>query len=684
MTATTSTSGLAIVGDVTVGFPASRTGYGQTTYGNTEPQTERATWLRLYEDGTATVYAGKVEYGQGIRTGFAVEVADELRLPLDAVEVILGDTARVPWDMGTFGSQSTARVGPQLRRAAATAREALLALAADHLDLPVADLAAREGVVASETGASVTYAELLAGREIELEIDDDAALTSSDEFTVMGKRAERVDAVARVTGETTFTRDVLRDGMAFAAVVRPPSYGARLLEVDSSIAEQLPGVIDVVRDGDLVAVLGESDEAAERAASLVDAQWEEATGQPGRWDMPQLLIDSAQDHFVTQEAGDLDEGFGEADQILEAMYYIPYISITPMEPRAAVAEWDGDALTVWAGAQRPFGLRSELASRFDLEESSVHVLTPDIGGGFGGKSIFAPAAEAARLARVAGRPVRVAYTRAEEQTWATFRPAALIQIKSGFRNDGTLTAWQCDAFHAGERAMIGRRGSDSPYTTPHARVTVARSDSPLAAGSYRSLGGAVNHFAREVHMDEIAEAVDADPVELRMRHLAEPRYRRVLERAAEDFGWDGRAGSGVGIGLDVGSYSAVCLQVHAQPAEVRVERVASALDCGLVVNPDGAVNQMEGAIVMGIGNALFEAIDFEQGRLLNANLARYRVPRIVDTPSISVALVGDAETASTGAGEPGIVPTAPAISNAVFSATGERHRELPIQRQLRR
>ena len=213
-------------------------------------------------------------------------------------------------------------------------------------------------------------------------------------------------------------------------------------------------------------------------------------------------------------------------------------------------------------------------------------------------------------------------------------------------------------------------------------MTVARSDSPLTAGSYRSLGGAVNHFAREVHLDEIAEVVSADPVELRLRHLTEPRYRRVLERAAEDFGWDGRPGSGVGIGLDVGSYSAVCLQVDAQPAEVRVEHVASALDCGLVVNPDGAVNQMEGAIVMGIGNALFEAIDFEQGRLLNANLARYRVPRIVDTPSISVALLGDPETPSTGAGEPGIVPTAAAISNAVFSATGERHRELPIQRHL--
>ena len=340
------TGGLTIVGDVTVGFPASRTGYGQASYGNTQPQTERALWLRLHGDGTATAYAGKVEYGQGIRTGFAVEVADELRLPLAAVEMILGDTARVPWDMGTFGSQSTARVGVQLRRAAATAREALLALAADHLDLPVTDLTVQAGAVTSEAGASVSYAELLADRELELEIDDEATLTTTGEFTLIGQRAQRVDAVARVTGQTVFTRDVVREGMAFAVVVRPPSYGARLVEVDTTVA-----------------VLGESDEAAERAAALVDARWEEREGQPGRWDMPQLLIDSAQDHFVTQQAGDLDEGFQAADQILESMYYIPYISITPMEPRVAVAEWDGDALTVWAGAQRPFGLRSELASR---------------------------------------------------------------------------------------------------------------------------------------------------------------------------------------------------------------------------------------------------------------------------------------------------------------------------------
>ena len=238
----------------------------------------------------------------------------------------------------------------------------------------------------------------------------------------------------------------------------------------------------------------------------------------------------------------------------------------------------------------------------------------------------------------------------------------------------------CDAYHAGERATIGQRGSVSPYATPHARVTVARAESPLAAGSYSSLGGAVNHFAREVHMDEIAKAVGADPVELRLRHLEEPRYRRVLEHAADDFGWDGSAGTGVAIGLDVGSYSAVCLELDAQPVEVRVTRVSAALDCGLVVNPDGATNQMEGAIVMGIGNALYEAIDFEQGRLLNAGLARYRMPRIVDAPRIDVALLGETDTPSTGAGEPGIVPTAAAVSNAVFSATGERHRELPIQR----
>ena len=681
--------GLRIVGQVPV-FTPPRASYARAAYGNTEPTTASATWLHVRPDGRATAYAGKVEYGQGIRSGFAMEVADELRLPLEAVDVVLGDTDTTPWDMGTFGSQSTARAGVQLRKAAATARLALLELAADKLDLPASELVCRDGRVLSrqDEGRSVGYGELLAGQAITRELIEDVALTPEAEFTVMGRSAPRIDGVARVTGQSQYSQDVIVPDMLFAKVLRPPSYGAKLGEIDTSVAERMPGVVQVARDEHLVAVLAESDQQAELAATVVQAQWQEEAGQASQWDVPDLLKRTPHEPYVTQESGSLDEGFRAADAVLEATYYIPYVSIAPMEPRAAVAQWQDGRLTVWAGTQRPFGLRTELAQRFEIDEEQVRVIAPEIGGGFGSKSMYPVAHEAARLAKVAGRPVRVAYTRAEEMTWATFRPAALIEVKSGFKPDGTLVAWQFTAYHAGDRPFVGRRGSDTPYDVPNVNVTVSTSDSPLRVGSYRSLGGAVNHFAREAHMDEIAEAVGADPVELRLRNLSHPRFRKVLESAAERFGWSAakppsKRGVGVAVGLDVGSYVAMCLQLEVQGTEVKVGRVAAALDCGLTVNPEGAANQVEGSIVMGMGTALYEAAEFQGGVLLNAGFARYRVPRINNAPQIDVALVGDAETPSTGAGEPAIVPVAAAISNAMFDLTGVRHRELPIQRHLR-
>lgn len=681
---------LKIVGDVQVGFPALRTGYGAQTYGNTQPQTERATWIALDADGGITAYAGKVEYGQNIRTGLAIEVADELRVPLEAVRIVLGDTDRVPWDMGTFGSQSTARVGWQLRKAAATARETLLTLAADRLDLPVEALEASAGRVASKSDGSrgVTYADLLRGQEIEREIAAHPLVTPPSEFTVMGRRhAQRIDGIDRVTGRSKYSQDVLPEGVLFAAIVRPPAYGGRPKHVDLSAAEHLPGVARVVQEGDLIAVLAEDDDAAALGARVVQVEWEIPAGQPSRFDLPSVLVESGHEPFVMQERGDLAEGFRGASLVLEATYYIPYIAPVPMEPRAAVAQWEGGRLTVWAGTQRPFGLRQELASIFGIEESQVRVIAPEIGGGFGAKSPYALAHDAARLAKVAGRPVRVAFTRHEETMWSNFRPAAIVRIKSGSTPDGRLVAWESVAYHSGDRVMIGRRGSETPYDAPHVKSTVYRSDSPLPSGSYRSLGAAVNHFAREVHMDELAAAAGLDPVEVRLRNLSEPRFRRVLEATADAFGWtgprlDGGRGAGIALGIDVGSYVATAAEVSVQGKEVRVHRVAAALDCGLVVNPEGAANQMEGSIVMGLGGALFEASDFQDGRLLNASFARYRVPRIVDAPRIDVRFVGDDTTPSTGAGEPGIVPIAAAISGAVYGATGQRHRELPIQRHL--
>lgn len=684
-----SDEGLTIIGDVEVGFPATG-GYASVVYSNTQPHTETATWLTVRPDGSVTAYAGKVEYGQNIRTGFAMEVADELRVPLSAVEVVLGDTDRVPWDAGTFGSRSTAFVGLQLRKAAATARQALLELAADRLDLPVSELVCREGRVfpRSDPGRSLSYGELVAGQRLQREIRDETPLTPAAEFTVMGKPVPRIDAVARVTGQAVYSQDVVLPGMLFAKVLRPPSFGARLISVDTAIAERMPGVVQVVCDGDLVAVLAETDEQAELAAKMLRAEWEEQADQPSQWDMPDLLLRTATDTAIMQEAGSLEEGFRQADHILEAAYYVPYISNVPMEPRAAVAEWRDGRLTVWAGGQRPFGIRAEVAGYFGIDVERVRVISTEIGGGFGSKSYYPVALEAARLAKAAGRPVRVALTRVEDTVWSTFRPAALILIRSGVKADGTIVAWDYRAYHAGDRAVIARRGSESPYAVPHVRVEVSCAASPLRAGSYRSLGGAVNHFAREVHIDEIAAAVGMDPVELRLWNLTHPRFRRVLETAAARFGWSGARppsgrGVGVAIGLDVGSYAATCVELDVQGSEVKVARVVGTIDCGLVVNPEGVKNQGEGSIVMALGTALYEGIEFESGRILNAGFARYRVPRIGNTPAIEVIPVGDPETPSTGAGEPLFVPVAAAIANAVFDRTGKRIRELPLQRQLR-
>ena len=685
----TNDDGLRIVGEVAQGFPPPPTSYARAAYGDAKPNTQSATWLTIRPDGTVTAYAGKVEYGQGIRSGLAVEVAEELRLPPSAIKVVLGDTDLTPWDMGTFGSQSTARIGLQLRRAAATAREALLELGADHFDLPASELLCRNGSVVSrgEQERAISYGALLRGTSLSRDVQEDIVLTPADEFTVMGQPALRVDAIERVTGSAQFSQDIIVPDMLFAHVLRRPSYGAELIDVDTSIAEQMPGVVQIARDDRLVAVLAETDEQAEAAAKTVQARWKETPHQASQLDVPELLQRTGQDPFTTQEAGTLDEGFAQADETLETLYYLPYVSSAPMEPRAAVAQWTHERLTVWAGTQRPFGLRAELAQRFEMDETAVRVIAPEIGGGFGGKSVYPVAAEAARLAKIAGRPVRVAYSRIEETTWASFRPAALIEVKSGFRSDGTLVAWQVSAYHAGDRPFLGRRGSETPYDIPNVNVTIYTSESPLRSGSYRSLGGAANHFARESHMDEIAAKLGLDPVELRLRNLTHPRFRRVLESATQRFGWSGaktpsRRGVGFALGLDVGSYVAMCAEVEIQGTEVKVTRVAAALDCGLTVNPEGATNQVEGSIIMGMGTALYEAIDFQGGHLLNAGFTRYRVPRINNSPSIEVALVGDVETPSTGAGEPGIVPVAPAIANAVFDLTGERHRELPIQRHL--
>jgi isoquinoline 1-oxidoreductase len=375
--------------------------------------------------------------------------------------------------------------------------------------------------------------------------------------------------------------------------------------------------------------------------------------------------------------GNVAEGLATAQQKLEATYNVAYIAHVPLEPRAAVAEWSNGKLTVWTGTQRPFGVRSELVNAFGISESNVRVIVPDTGSGYGGKHTGDAAIEAARLAKDAGKPVKLVWTREEEFTWAYFRPAGVIEVISGARNDGTITAWEFHNYNSGSA------GIRTLYDIPNQKIQFHEVQSPLRQGSYRALAATANTFARETHMDELAHAVKMDPLQFRLKNLKDERLRAVFEVAAERFGWGKTkkaAGRGFGMGgsFEKGGYVATCAEVAVDNGEVRVVRAVTAFECGAIVNPVHLNNQVEGAVLQGIGGALFENIQFKEGKILNAHLSDYRVPRFSDTPILETVLLDRKDLPSAGAGETPIVGIAPAIGNAIFDATGIRLRSLPL------
>jgi isoquinoline 1-oxidoreductase len=374
----------------------------------------------------------------------------------------------------------------------------------------------------------------------------------------------------------------------------------------------------------------------------------------------------------------MEKGMAAADSALEATYTVAYIAHAPLEPRAAVASWEDEKLTVWTGTQRPFGVRSELAQAFRVPEERVRVIMPDTGSGYGGKHTGEAAVEAARLARAAGRPVKLVWTRQEEFTWAYFRPAGVIDVASGVRADGTLTAWEFHNYNS------GGSGIDTRYEVPNQRIQFHRTEYPLRQGSYRGLAATANHFARETHMDELANAVGLDPFEFRLKNLTDDRMRAVLEAAADAFDWIERSrlpnrGSGLAVGYEKGGYIATCAEVAiGARGDVAIIRVVAAFECGAIVNPTHLENQVEGSIVQGIGGAMFEAVEFDSGRILNAGFTQYRLPRFSDMPDIEIVLLDRQDLPSAGAGETPIVGIAPAVGNAIFEATGQRLRSLPL------
>ena len=640
-----------------------------------------ATWLHVAEDGKVTVYTGKVEVGQDIRTSLTQAVADELGVTPGAVQLVMGDTDLTPFDAGTFGSRSTPQMAPQLRRAAAAARTLLLMRAAERLNTNASALRLRDGRVTGG-GRSIAIGELTAGEKLVQEIPADVPIHERAQWTVAGTTIPKVKGRDIVTGTHRYTADMRLPRMLIGKVLRAPSFGARLGSVDLSGAEAIAQVM-VVRDGDFIGVVAPDEHTATRALAAIRAQWEPVP-QPSQRELFAHLKRTASGGSDANPRGSIESGMAAADERLEATYTTAYIAHVPLEPRAAVAQWQDDKLTVWTGTQRPFGVRTELARAFRIPEDRVRVIVPDTGAGYGGKHTGETAIEAARLARTANRPVRLVWSREEEFTFAYFRPAALIEIKAGVKRDGTLTAWDFHNYNA------GAAGIRMSYDVAHQRVIYHPAETPLRQGSYRALAATANTFAREQHMHDLATRVGMDPLDFRLKNLSDERLRNVLTAAAERFRWrawrapspGGNSARGIGIacGLEKGGYVATCAEVEVDRATGRLEivRLVETFECGAIVTPDGLRNQVEGAVIQGLGGALWEAIEFHDGRILNPRLAQYRVPRFSDVPPIDIVLLDRRDLPSAGAGETPIITVAPAIAAAIQRATGVWLRSLPL------
>jgi nicotinate dehydrogenase subunit B len=646
-------------------------------------------WLHIAESGAITVFTGKVEIGQNIRTSLAQAVAEELRAPFESITMVMGDTRLTPYDAGTFGSQSTPRMGTQLRHVASVACDALKDLAAKQWNVDAARLVPIAGKITDpQTKLSITYGQLAQGQAFETAVLGEDPLIAPADWTVAGKPIGKVDGRDFVTGRHKYVSDMKLPGMQYGKVLRPESFGATIASIDVSAAQSMPGVA-VVRDGDFVGVTTPDPQTAERALKAIKVEWKPIAGQqPDSKNIYDYLKANVQaggrGGGRGQQAGAtdpsaIDSALAAAQHRLDATYKVAFIAHAPLEPRAAMAQWEGDQLNVWTGTQRPFGVRSELASAFHVSEDKVRVRMPDMGSGYGGKHTGECAVEAARLAKGAGKPVKLTWTREEEFSWAYFRPVGVIDIRSGVNDDGTLTAWELQNYNS------GNSGIDTPYKTGVHSTPFHQTAYPFRQGSYRGLAATANFFARESHMDDLARVIKMDPFTFRMKNLQDDRIKAVLQAAADKFGWDKTkraAGHGYGLacGAEKGGYVANCAEVAVDKSTgaVKIVRLVVAFECGAIVNPDGLNNQVLGGNIQGLGGALFEAIEFENGRVLNPKFSKYRVPRFQDIPPIEVVLVDRKDLQPGGAGEVPLMALAPSIGNAICDATGVRLRALPM------
>jgi isoquinoline 1-oxidoreductase len=604
-------------------------------------------WLHAEVDGGITVFVGKVEVGQGTTHALRLAAARELGVRAESVRVVTGDTDVCPFDIGTFGSRGMPYALPDVRIAAATARV--------------------------ELGNGWESRLVFASKKM--------PLTPAADWSDVGDPVEE-STIGAVTGAKRFATDVVVPGMWHGRVLRPPAPRRRLLSVDLSAATEVPGAV-VVHEDQFVGVAALDFATAQRAVDAIIAEWD---------DFDLVGNDALEAHLRAHpleadgfnvasehDAGDVDDMLNAVPVRLSHTYDAAYIAHAPMETRVALAQWDDTRLTVWTATQQPFNGRRAIAEALGVDEACVRVIVPESGGGFGGKHRPDAAIEAARLARACGHPVQVRWTREEEFTHAYFRPAAFIDVQVGATSDGDLTTWDFTNVNSGNAGIM------CPYDVPHQRIRFQPTASPLRQGAYRALASTANHFARESMLDELAHHLEIDPLDLRMRHLRDDRLAAVLTTATDRFGWQDRPmepgiGAGLALGMEKGGRVATCVEIRMEPGadDVEIRRIVTVFECGAVVDAANLRNQVEGATVMGIGGALFEAIRFDRERIINPRFSEYRVARFTDVPDIDVVLLDRPDLPSAGGGEAPIIAIAPALANAIFAATGERRRALPL------
>jgi nicotinate dehydrogenase subunit B len=643
-------------------------------------------FVHVGEDGTINCFTGKIEMGQGVITSLVQEMADELNVSIEKVKLVMGDTDLCPWDGGTWGSMTTRHFSPQMRVALAEAKGVLLELASAKLKVPVSQLAVEDGKVfdTKNPSSSVTYGELTKGRKLEKFLDTKPSVEDYTKFTYVGKPYHRLDSRLKVTGEAKYSGDMKLPGMVFARILRPPSHGAKLTTVDTSEAEKIPG-IKVVRDGDLVAVLHEKRDRADEAVVKIKADYS-FNELPVNYKTVFDYMLKADSYANTEtSAGDIEAGKKLAEKTFDTVIHDPYLAHAPIETHSALANLENGKMTVWASTQTPFPLQEEIAGALKFPLEKVRVIVPFVGGGFGGKSSNHQAVEAARLAKLSGKPVMVVFTREEEFFYDNFHPAGVITVKSGIDKSGLIKFWDYNAY------FCGTRGSEIIYDVPNLKITDhgdkenSVSVHPFETGPWRAPNNNTNTFARETQIDIMAAAAGIDPLEFRFKNLKDEKMIAVLKSCADLFGYKpgkGKGGRGIGIalGTDVGALVAQMaeIEVDQKTGKVKVLRVSCVQDMGLCVNPLGATLQMEGCITMGLGYTLTEEVNYEGGNIISRNFDSYEIPHFSWLPKIETLILDRKNEAPQGGGEPAIITVGAVVGNAIFNATGARLYRMPF------